>query len=131
MSTIFIKYSKKQLRHNLIFGIIWILIFIGYLSFGSQSNLRYGYLIIGIFFLGNYLYQKIKHYLTIENGVLKKNYIFPKKISLEDIKEVRYFAGEYKLISNTNELIINTVVIDKTSLKDLRSILDNLKLSRK
>src|SRR5690606_20260177 len=125
-----IKYSKKQLRQNLIFGVIWLLIFIGYLSFGSQSNLRYGYLIMGIFFLSNYLYQKTKHYITIENGVLKKNYIFPKKISLKDIKEVRYFAGEYKLISENSELLINTVVIDKNSLKDLRVFLDNLKLER-
>ena len=125
-----IKYSKKQLRQNLIFGVIWLLIFIGYLSFGSQSNLRYGYLIMGIFFLSNYLYQKTKHYLTIEGGFLKKNYIFPKKISLKDIKEVRYFAGEYKLISENSELKINTVVIDKTSLKDLKVILDNLKLER-
>src|SRR5690606_6837181 len=130
MSRMHIKYSKKQLRQNLIFGVIWILVFIGYLSFGSQSNLRYGYLIMGIFFLSNYIYQKTKHYLTIENGVIKKNYIFPKKIFLEDIKEVRYFAGEYKLISDSSELIINTVVIDETSLKDLRSVLDNLKLSR-
>lgn len=125
-----IKYSKKQLRQNLIFGVIWLLIFIGYLSFGSQSNLRYGYLVMGMFFLGNYFYQKTKHYLTIENGVIKKNYIFPKKIILEDIKEVRYFAGEYKLISENSELLINTVVIDEASLKDLRAILDDLNLSR-
>ena len=68
-----IKYSKKRLNYNLVFGLIWLLIFSAYLFLNSNSYLKFGYLFIGVLFLSTYIFEKSKHYLTIENGVISKN----------------------------------------------------------
>jgi len=122
-----IKYSKKQLRYSLIFGLLWLLIFVFYIIFRSESYFGYGYLVIGILFLGTYFYKKSVHYITIKEGVLTKNGIPSKRVQLDEITEVRYFAGEYKLVTDASELTINTMLIHKDSLKNLKSILDQLK----
>jgi hypothetical protein len=122
-----IKYSKKRLNYNLIFGLIWLLIFVAYLFLKTNSFLKYGYLFIGILFLSTYFFEKTKHYLTIENGVITKNQLFPKRIQLDKIKDIRYFAGEYKLISDTSEIRILTQFIEKKSLEDLKTVIETLK----
>lgn len=123
-----IKYSKKRLNYNLVFGLIWLLIFSAYLFLKSDSYLKYGYLFIGVLFLSTYIFEKIQHYLTIENGVITKNKLFPKRMQLDKITDVRYFAGEYKLISDTSEMRILTQFIDKESLEDLKAVIETLKL---
>lgn len=123
-----IKYSKKRLNYNLIFGLIWLLIFVAYLFLKTNSFLKYGYLFIGILFLSTYFFEKTKQYLTIENGVITKNQLFPKRIELDKITDIRYFAGEYKLISDTSEMRIITSIIEKQSLEDLKALMDTLKL---
>ena len=122
-----IKYSKKRLSYNLVFGLIWLLIFSAYLFLNSNSYLKFGYLFIGVLFLSTYIFEKSKHYLTIENGVITKNKLFPKRMQLDKISDVRYFAGEYKLISDTSEMRIMTQFIDKDSLEDLKAVIETLK----
>lgn len=121
-----IKYSKKQLRFSWLFGVLWLCIFGFYTIFLSDSYFGYGYLIIGILFLGTYIYKKTVHYITIKNGVLTKHGFFSKHVPLDQIKEVRYFAGKYKLVTPTSEVIINTMLIEKQSLDELKKILDHL-----
>ena len=129
-SIIQIKYSKKQLRYSLIFGILWILIFVAYLIFRSESYFGYGYLAIGIFFLGTYFYKKTVHYATIKNDILIKNNIIPKRIQLDQITDVQYFAGKYTLISNNSEISINTMEIDKKSIEDLKKVINQINVSK-
>ncbi|MFT6842815.1 MAG: hypothetical protein ACJASR_001587, partial [Psychroserpens sp.] len=45
--------------------------------------------------------QKYKSYLTIENGLIKENWPFGKKISIADITEIKYFAGDYIVKTDT------------------------------
>lgn len=123
-----IKYSKKPLNYSLIFGILWLVIFISYLVSGNIRYFKYFYLIVGIPLLITYIFEKTKHYLTIENGVITKNQLFPKRIELAKITDIRYFAGEYKLISDTSEMRILTQFIDKDSLEDLKAVIETLKL---
>jgi hypothetical protein len=40
-------------------------------------------------------YQRQNKYLTIENGFIKENSPFGKKINLTDIKQIKKFAGDY------------------------------------
>lgn len=129
-STLQFKYSKKQLRYSLVFGILWIVIFAAYLIFRSDSYFGYGYLAIGIFFLGTYIYKKKFHYATIKNGVLIKNDILPKRIKLDEITDVHYFSGKYKLMTKNSEMTINTMVIDKTSIDVLKNIVKQINLSK-
>ena len=126
-----IKLKKKRLITNLIFGIFWIVL--GIFCLLEDDNLRwsdYGYLIIGILYVGHYLYDLKNQYLTIENGTIRKNglYGFRKKINLNEINLIKKFAGDYTLKTKEKELKINTGLIDKDSLIELNKILTELNL---
>jgi hypothetical protein len=56
----------------LVLGILGVL-------FNSNNIFVYGYLLVGILQLGTYLYENNKQYLTIENGIISKNHLTPKK----------------------------------------------------
>ena len=126
-----IKFKKNRLRVNLILGIVWLIL--GTLSIVTDDEIRwtdYGYLVIGILYVGHYLYDLTNQYLTIENGTIRKNglYGFGKKINLNEINWIKKFAGDYTLKTEQKELKINTELIDKNSLTDLNRILAELNL---
>lgn len=122
-----IKYSKKQLRMVVVFGLLWIGIFLIYALFRPESYFGYGYLVMALIFLALYVYKKVFHYAKIEDGILTKNSILPKRIRLEDVTAVHYFAGKYQLKTQQTEISINTMEIDPNSLKELKKILDHIK----
>lgn len=70
--------------------------------------------------------MKNRQYLTIEDGVITKNNLFPKKINLIEITKIKKFSGDYILKTNNGELTINTRLIDKKSLADLDTVLEKL-----
>lgn len=83
-----IKFTKKRLLANLILGIIWI--DLATFNVLQDDNLRwsdYGYLAIGILYVGHYQYALKNQYLTIENGIIRKNelYGFRKKKNMYKI----------------------------------------------
>lgn len=126
-----IKFKKKRLRLNLILGIVWIIL--GTLSIVTDDEIQwtdYGYLVIGILYIGHYLYDLKNQYLTIENGTIRKNglYGYWKKINLNEINWIKKFAGDYTLKTEKKELKINTELIDKNSLTELNRILAELNL---
>ncbi|MDG1778817.1 MAG: hypothetical protein P8H23_05670 [Flavobacteriaceae bacterium] len=116
---------------NLILGIVWIIL--GTLSIVTDDKIRwtdYGYLVIGILYVGHYLYDLKNQYLTIENGTIRKNglYGYWKKINLNEINWIKKFAGDYTLKTEKKELKINTELIDENSLTELNKILAELNL---
>ena len=123
-------YSQKQLRYSLGFGILWLIIFIAYLIFRSESYLSYGYLVIGVLFIGSYFYKKIFHYAVIKDGVLIKNDVLKKRIKLDEITDVHYFSGKYRLLAPHSEMIINTMVLDKTAIEDLKKVIKQINLPK-
>ena len=126
-----IRFTKKRLKHYLIFGIIWLVLGITAVIFNSDNVFNYGYLIIGILYFGTYLFENNKQYLTIENGIISKNHLIPKKINLNDIKRIKKFAGDYILKTDSTELRINTQLIEENSLAELNTVLENLNLETK
>ncbi|CAI8166869.1 MAG: Uncharacterised protein [Bacteroidota bacterium] len=91
-----IAYKKRNLNINLILGIVWLILGLLNLNYNGENNWTdYGYLVIGILYLILYFYQKRNKYLTIENGILKINGSFGKKINLTEIKRIKKFAGDY------------------------------------
>lgn len=121
-----IKFKKKRLKYLMIVGIMWVIFGITAVVFFSDNIFNYGYLIIGILYFCIFLFEYNKQYLTIENGMISKNHLNSKKILLKDIKGIRKFAGDYKLKTDTDELIIDTNLIEETSLADLEMVLNNL-----
>ena len=120
-----ILYSKKKRKYNLFQGIFWILLFaIGVLFSDRKNVFFYLYLIMGLIHL--YLHLKVKYYLSIENNIIKQNYIFGKKIDLSEIKSIKHFAGEYILRTDKRKMVINSSLVDQSSLVDLKGELKKL-----
>ena len=63
-----------------------------------------------------------------KNGELIKNTLFPKKIKLKEVKSIREFAGDLKLITEKNEFIIDTQIVEPNSLLELKNELKNYSL---
>lgn len=124
-----IEYKKRHLKINLILGIVWLIF--GLLGVFTKENTYwtdYGYLAISLLYLILYFYQKQNKYLTIENGIININGLFGKKMNLNEIKQIRKFAGDYILKTGEKELTINTQIIDPNSLAELNAELEKLKV---
>jgi hypothetical protein len=120
-----IRFKKKRLYINLILGLVWT--GLGVFSLLEDESLRWtdhGYLVVGILYIGHYLYDLNNQYLTIENGSIRKNilYGFRKKINLNEIYRIEKYAGDYILRTLTKELKINTELIEEKSLKYFEKI---------
>ena len=114
---------------NLIFGLIWFTwFFIIILTKEKTSWLDYGWIVISFIYLSLYFYQRQYKYLSIENGFIVENRPFGKKINLNDVKQIKNFAGDYILKTEKDELTINTQIIEPNSLTELRNELDKLNI---
>ena len=120
-----ILYSKKRRKYDLFQGLFWILLFVLGLLSDRKNVFFYLYLIMGLIHI--YLYLKVKYYLTLENNIIKQNYIFGKKIDLSEIKSIKHFAGEYILRTDTRKIIINLSWVDQNSHSELKGELKRLK----
>ena len=126
-----IKFKKKKLVYELIPAIFWTAIAIE--SIISTEKIRwtkFGLLFFGLYYLVLFIFNSINQYLTIENGIVQKNGLFKfrKKINLADIIEIKTFAGDYTLITQTTELKIQVELIADDSLVELKRILSELDL---
>jgi hypothetical protein len=126
-----IRFKKKRFRYYLIFGILWLVLGTSAVIFDLNNPFSYGYLLLGILYVGTYLFENKKQYLTIENGIISKNHLIPKKINLNEIKRIKKFAGDYILKTDSTELKINTDLIEEKSLEELNTVLENLNLETK
>lgn len=122
-----IGYKKRHLNVNLIFGLFWLLwFFIGVFGKEEPNWTDYGWIVISLMYLGMYFYQKNYNYLTIENGFIKQNWPFGKKMNLNEIKRIRHFAGEYILKSELKKMKINIQLINEESFLELKTELKKL-----
>ena len=120
-----ILYSKKKRKIDLFQGLFWILLGVLGLLFSNRKNVFfYLYFIMGLIHI--YLYFKVKYYLSIENNIIKQNYIFGKKMNLSEIKTIKHFAGEYILRTYKRKMTINISCVDQSSLLDLTTELKKL-----
>jgi len=133
-----IKYSEEKLKLNyrigkyfIILGAILIIVF--NLSFKYFNSFQFdttglGLISAGFLSLTIYYYQKKKQYLSIENGILKKNTLFPKSINLRDVIVFKRSAGDYILKTKEKRVTIDTQLIDSDSLVELISELKKFNL---
>ena len=123
-----IRYKKRKLRINLILGLFWLVFAIVQLFIldENKSWIKYGWLGISLMYIIMYFYEYFNQYLTIENGIIKINRPFGKKMNLNEIKRIKKFAGDYILKTEKAELTINTQMIDPKSLAELNTELEKL-----
>ncbi len=120
-----ILYSKKKRKYELFRCISNFLMFLMVLYY-DMDNLFFLLLFFCLSLLSFYLFIKTKHYLIIEDNIIKQNYIFGKKMNLAKIKTIKHFAGEYILRTEKRKMTITIDVIDKSSLLDLTTELKKL-----
>ena len=122
-----IAYKKKHLNVNLILGLVWsVWFFVGVFGKEEPNWTDYGWIFFSLMYLGLYFYQKNYTYLTIQNGIIKVNGPFGKKLNLTEIKRIKKFAGDYIIKTDKKELTINTQIIDPNSLAELNTELKKL-----
>lgn len=122
-----IQYSKKQTTLNLISGIIWLLNAILQVTMNENPNwLNCFWFLLPAFHLIVYYNQKTKGYLSIDNGIIKQNWLFGKQMKLEEITQIKHASGEYILSSTTERMKIQIPPIHKDSIADLKSELKKL-----
>lgn len=130
-----IRYSKEKLNSQYKLGLYFViggtLMLIAFKIFNISNPIKLDSVAIGLiaggfFSFAIYYYEKHKQYLNIENGILIKNTLFPKRINLNEIQQIKKFAGDYKLKTNTNEFIIDTQIIEPSSLAELDTELKKL-----
>lgn len=126
-----IPYKKRHVNTNLFFGILWLSYFlIKILLFDSFHWIDYGWVFLSFAYLTIYFYEIRYKYVTIQDGVFSVNELIRKKVNLNEINQIKRFAGDYIIQSDKNEVTINTQIIDTNSLPDLIQVLDKLDVER-
>ena len=126
-----IRFTKRKLRINLIFGVFWLvfaIIQMFILDNESKGWMKYAWLGISLMYITMYFYEYFNQYLTIENGIIKTNSLFGKKMNMTEIKQIKRFAGDYILKTDKTEFTINTQIIDPDSLVELNTELEKLNI---
>ena len=127
MKKIEIRYKRMHLRWRFVFGLFWLILGIISITNNSENYFNYGYLIASLYYFGIYFFKSKYQYLTIDDGSFVLNSIFSQRISFADLNRIKKRGKSYILQSEKSELHINTKLIDKNSLKDLKVILKSLK----
>ena len=107
-----------------IFWLIFGAINLFFNDFGKWTT--YTWFGISSMYIVIYSFDYFNQYLTIQNGIIKENHLFGKKIELTEIKRIKKFAGDYILKTDNKELTINTKIIDPNSLVYLNAELEKL-----
>ena len=56
--------------------------------------------------------------------------MLPKRINLDQITDVNYYAGKYKIMTKQSEMTLNTMVLDKASIEELKKIISQINISK-
>ena len=124
-----IKYKKEPLIVYLTAGFFWFMFFNVILFEKEELNwIDYGWIVMSIIYLGIFFYRKKYYYLTIINDNIRVNGPLGKELKLTEIKRIKKFAGDYIIKTDQKEIIINTQIIDSSSLKELDAELEKLEV---
>src|SRR5690606_4847142 len=114
-----ILYNQAQLKRTLILGIVFTII--GFTSiFISEGRVLAGFVGIGLMYIVIALIQRNRPYILLFEDYIEKDGVFKKKkVKVLEIQSVKYFAGDYIIKTLSDELRIDTNLIDKRDLNDL------------
>ncbi|MRI63943.1 hypothetical protein EDM00_08080 [Ornithobacterium rhinotracheale] len=109
-----IQFSKKYMYSNLIFGLIWIVLGIYFVFFSNNDWWGYYlYFILGPIYVFFFLIQIWRNYAEIKDDRLVVYGVPNKEIKFKDLREVKYFAGDYIFVSDQKKIKIPKVLIQK------------------
>lgn len=122
-----IRYKRRILRWNFIFGLFWLILGVIAITNSSSNIFNFGYLIAALIYFTKYVLKSKNQYVSIKNGIITLNKFIPKSLPIKDLKKIKKTGKDYLLESDNIELKIETSFIEKNSLKDLKAILKQLK----
>ena len=120
-----ILYNKRQQTFLLLWGIVWLVL--GSVSYIIEPSrfISLG-LIMGIAYICIYGFRKTFHYAVLDENSIKKVGLTKQIINLDDVVSVRKFAGDYIIKTKARTMTLNTNLIDKQSLPELKRFFDIL-----
>ena len=122
-ATMKILYDQTQLKRSLILGIAYLVIGMASLVFKLSPYLA-GFGGLGVLYGVNYFAHRNKAYVTLHADTISEGYIFKTEIEVKDIKSIKYFAGDYTIKTSDKKMVIDTNLIDKSSLDVMKSYFD-------
>ena len=127
-----IAYNKKRLQASLYISIVWFLLgALQMILMKDQLWLGFGWIVLAVLFFISFLYKSKKKYITITDHFIKQNSPFGKTIKVSDIKIIKYFSEDYIIKTDTEEIRINTNLIEEKSLDNLHDTLLSVKVQEK
>lgn len=127
-----IDYRTKYKAFNLIFGLAWAVMFGLQLGVNEEFHwIHYGWILLSAAYFSRYLYQLRYPYLVVEDGHLVKNGPLGQRMALAEIVQVRSFAGEYILRSESGKMRVDRQILAPESLPILLGLLENLDVERR
>jgi len=125
-----LNFTKKRMNMNLLLGIIWFgLGASGVLFIDNTTNIwSYGWMILGTIYLGTFIWERRKQYVTLTEKSIKKNKLKPIEIEFKNIVRIQKFAGDVKIFSDNKKIVINTNLITEESKTDLDKFLKTIDL---
>ena len=123
-----LRYKPKSINYNLIFGIIWLSLGIARVTLVQKDNFFfYGFIVFGICYLTMYFVMKYKQYATITDEVITKNGLLSKSILVNNITEIKEFAGDVIFKTKESEIAINTNQITEASVIEVKNYAQKLR----
>lgn len=118
-------FSKKSVNKNLYLGILWIIIAIIYLlAYDNVKWYFYPTLILGIIYLGIYVYEFQLNYIEISENKIIINSLPRKELNLNEIIDIKYFAGDYILSTPNNSIKIIKSQISKEHISEFEEYIN-------
>lgn len=121
-----ISYKKRSINFNLVYGLLHMVLAFIMMYLEGHLWISYFWMAFSVLCIINYYFQKTYQYLSIENGIIKINEPFGKKLKLSEIQKIKKIAGDYILKTGHKELTINIQIIEPKSLILLNSELEKL-----
>ena len=124
-----IEFKNKRERQSiwLFFGIFWVIM--GLFKIFKPEQFEWTntwFLILAVIFLFALFYRKKKQYLTLENGLISKNYLFHKPLKMSEIRQIEKKSKKYILKTDLRQFTIDTKIIAEKSLSKLNVELEKL-----
>ena len=125
-----IPYTSKRLRKTLLLSLLyWVICLMNILGADDLGYLQIGFLILAIVSTFLYFRERKQQYLTISEGMIKRNDIWGRKIRLDEVIHIEKYAGDYILKTPTKKLRIDTHIIPPEALKELEGVLGQIQLT--
>lgn len=113
-----IQYHPTQVRRLLLLGIIFTVIGCLFAYF-SDEPFRFALLPLGVAYIAIALIQKSCPMVTLADNHIAIG-IFKRRIKVEEIESIKYFAGDFIIKSAGKETRIDTNLVNPSQLAELQ-----------